>query len=83
MNAGYYFITLMQGSKHMLAPNKTYDSIAGTKPGEACAVRDLPMELSCNMTLICVFITRVMVLIPTEKSDENSVLPEMQAMAHR
>ena len=26
----------------MLAPNETYDSIAGTKPGEACAIRDGP-----------------------------------------
>lgn len=45
MNAGYYFITLMQGTRHMLAPNETYDKIAGTLPGEACATRDLPMEL--------------------------------------
>lgn len=46
MNVGYYFITLLQGSKHLLAPNATYDSIAGTKPGEACAIRDIPMELA-------------------------------------
>jgi hypothetical protein len=46
MNAGYYFITLMQGTKSMLAPNATFDRIAGTKPGEACARRDLPMELA-------------------------------------
>lgn len=44
--AGYYCITLMQGSRHMLAPNGTYDRIAGTQPGEACARRDLPMELA-------------------------------------
>lgn len=46
MNAGYYFITLQQSTPHLLAPNETFDKIAGTKPGEACAVRDLPMELS-------------------------------------
>jgi hypothetical protein len=46
MNAGYYFITLMQGTSHLLAPNATYDAIAGTKPGEACAIRDIPLELS-------------------------------------
>ena len=46
MNAGYYFITLMQGTKHMIAPNATFDKIAGTKPGEACSTRDLPMELA-------------------------------------
>jgi len=44
--AGFYFITLMQGSRWMCAPNATYDRICGTKPGEACAVRDLPMELA-------------------------------------
>lgn len=43
--ASRYFITMMQGSRYMLAPNETYDKIAGTKPGEACAVRDVPMEL--------------------------------------
>ena len=46
MNVGYYFITLMQGDRYLLAPNATFDSIAGTKPGEACALRDLPMELA-------------------------------------
>ena len=46
MNVGYYFITLMQGTEHMIAPNGTFDSIAGTVPGEACSIRDLPMELS-------------------------------------
>ena len=40
VNAGYLFLTIMQGSKHMLAPNETYDRITGYKPGEACAKRD-------------------------------------------
>ena len=43
--AGYYFITLMQGNETMIAPNRTFDEIAGTKPGEACAERDLVEEL--------------------------------------
>lgn len=46
MNVGYYFITLQQGTAHLLAPNSTFDKIAGSRPGEACAIRDLPMELS-------------------------------------
>ncbi len=46
MNAGYYFITLMQGTKSMIAPNATFDRIAKTNPGEACARRDLPMEIA-------------------------------------
>lgn len=44
--AGYYFFTLMQGRKYMAAPNKTFDEIAGTKPGEACCLRDLPSDLA-------------------------------------
>ena len=44
--AKFYFITLMQGRRWMCAPNATYDRIAGTRPGEACAERDLPMELA-------------------------------------
>lgn len=45
IGAEYYFITLMQGTEFMIAPNKTFDNIAGTKPGEACSFRDLPMDL--------------------------------------
>ncbi len=44
--AGYYFITVMQGSRFMLGPNAAYDAIAGTKPGEACSRRDLISELA-------------------------------------
>ncbi len=43
--AGYYFITTMQYSRYMIAPNATYDKIAGTKPGEACSTRDLIEDL--------------------------------------
>ncbi len=46
IGAGYYFITLMQGRKYMCAPNAAFDAIAGTKPGEACAKRDLILDLS-------------------------------------
>lgn len=47
--ASRYVITLMQGRKYLLAPNATFDEIAGTKPGEACAVRDIPMELGLEL----------------------------------
>lgn len=46
VGASYYFITLMQGEEFMCAPNKTFDEIAGTKPGEACSKRDLPLDLA-------------------------------------
>jgi len=45
VGAGYYFITIMQGRKYMIAPNAAFDEIAGTKPGEACAKRDLIADL--------------------------------------
>lgn len=44
--AGYYFITVMQRCRYMLAPNSTFDSIAKTKPGEACPRRDIIPELA-------------------------------------
>ncbi|MGI5869019.1 MAG: alpha-L-fucosidase [Kiritimatiellia bacterium] len=47
--ATFYFLTVMQGNRWMCAPSATYDSIAGTKPGEACSVRDLPLELSAEL----------------------------------
>ena len=43
--AHYYFITLMQGNETMIAPNRTFDEIAGTKPGEACSSRDLVLDI--------------------------------------
>ena len=45
MGAGYLIITVMQGTKHMIAPNAAFDKIAGTKPGEACSTRDLVEDL--------------------------------------
>lgn len=45
VGAGYYFITLMQGRKFLCAPNATFDRIAGVAPGEACARRDLILDL--------------------------------------
>lgn len=45
IGAGYVFFTLCQADKYLCAPNVTFDEISGYKPGEACSVRDLPMEL--------------------------------------
>lgn len=45
IGAGWYFLTVMQGRKYMVAPNATFDAIAGTVPGEACARRDLVADL--------------------------------------
>ena len=46
VGAGYYVITVMQGTKYMIAPNAAFDAIAGTKPGEACSTRDLVADLA-------------------------------------
>jgi len=43
--AGYLFLTLMQRSRHMLAPNATFGRITGYKPGEACARRDFVADM--------------------------------------
>jgi len=45
IGAGYYCITVMQGCEYMIAPNQTFDAIAGTKSGEACSRRDLIGDL--------------------------------------
>ena len=60
MGAGYYVITVMQGTKFMIAPNATFDKIAGTKPGEACSTRDLIGEIAeelkkCDIDLFLYF----------------------------
>ena len=44
--ARFYFFTVMQGAPFLCAPNATFDRIAGTKPGEACSLRDIPAELA-------------------------------------
>jgi hypothetical protein len=43
--AGYVIFTIMQISRHLIAPNATYDRITGYQPGEACATRDLIADL--------------------------------------
>ncbi len=45
VGAGYVIFTIMQVTRHMIAPNATYDRITGYKPGEACATRDLVLDL--------------------------------------
>ncbi|MBQ8551769.1 MAG: alpha-L-fucosidase [Clostridia bacterium] len=45
IGAGYYFITVMQGNRFMIAPNAAFDRICGTKPGEACSKRDLIADI--------------------------------------
>ena len=46
LGCGFFGITMMQVTKTMLAPNASYDRITGYNPGDACAERDLVMDLS-------------------------------------
>jgi hypothetical protein len=43
--AKYAFITVMQGSQFMIAPNSVFDRYTGYLPGEACARRDLVLDI--------------------------------------
>ena len=45
IKAGYLIFTVMQQTRHMIAPNDTFDRITGYKPGQACAERDLACDL--------------------------------------
>ncbi len=50
VGAGYVIFTIMQITRHMIAPNSTYDRITGYKPGEACATRDLVLDLHRSLS---------------------------------
>lgn len=50
VGAGYVIFTIMQITRHMIAPNATYDRITGYKPGEACATRDLVLDLHRSLS---------------------------------
>ncbi|HEO70184.1 MAG TPA: hypothetical protein ENN80_02910, partial [Candidatus Hydrogenedentes bacterium] len=45
VGAGYVIFTVLQRRRTMIAPNATFDRIAGYQPGEACATRDLIEDL--------------------------------------
>ena len=45
IGCGYYFITVMQGTRFLLAPNEAYTRITGIKTGDGCPERDLIMDI--------------------------------------
>ena len=47
--AGYVIFTLMQLSKHMCAPNTTYNTYTGYIEGQACSTRDLINDLYSSL----------------------------------
>lgn len=50
LGAGYVILTIMQVTRHMLAPNATYDAITGYRPGEACAKTDFIEKIYTALT---------------------------------
>jgi len=46
MGAGYLVLTLGQNSGYFNSPNAAYEGRTGYAPGERCATRDLPRDLS-------------------------------------
>jgi hypothetical protein len=46
MGAGYVVLTLGQNSGYFNSPNAAYEKQTGYAPGERCATRDLPLDLS-------------------------------------
>ena len=46
---GYYFITVMQGTRFMIAPNEAYCEITGIAPGEGCCRRDLIADIGNSL----------------------------------
>ena len=47
--AEYVMFTIGQNSGYYCAPNQTLDTICGSKPGERCSFRDLPMDLAFSL----------------------------------
>lgn len=48
-NARYAFITMMQGTRFMIAPNDVYSNLTGYAAGEACSTRDLVIDLAAAL----------------------------------
>jgi hypothetical protein len=47
--AGFVMFTLGQNSGFYCSPNAAYDKVLGTKPGDLCSTRDLPMDLIAEL----------------------------------
>ncbi len=45
IHAGYFMITMQQGTPCMIAPNTTYDRLCGLPAGWACSKRDLVLDI--------------------------------------
>lgn len=48
--AGYVIFTVNQQTRFLIAPNAAFDRITGCAPGEACATRDLVLDLHAALS---------------------------------
>ncbi len=48
---GYVIFTVNQQTRFLIAPNAAFDRITGYRPGEACATRDLVLDLHAALSL--------------------------------
>lgn len=69
MRAKYFVFTLCQNSGWVNAPNSAYDRITGYKPGERCAMRDLPLELHRALSSKGI---RLMLYLPCQVPNRDS-----------
>ena len=49
IGCGYFIITVMQGTRFMIAPNDAYTRITGIPAGEGCAKRDLIYDIAVSL----------------------------------
>ena len=67
--AKYFVLTLGQNSGFFNSPNAAYDRYTGYAPGERCASRDLPLELSRALQLKGI---RLMLYLPCQVPNEDA-----------
>ena len=49
IGCGYYIVTVMQGTRFLIAPNEAYTRITGIAPGEGCCERDLIKDIALSL----------------------------------
>lgn len=69
MGAAYFVFTLGQNSGFYNSPNAVYDQFVGWAPGERCARRDLPLDLSRALQAEGI---RLMLYLPCQTPNQDS-----------
>lgn len=78
VGAGYFIITIGQGSGHYCAPNAAYDEITGLYPSK-CSKRDLISDLSDSLRKVGI---SLMVYTPSEGPFHDHVARKGLKMVH-